>query len=445
MNILIAVVIVVAFGALVLAIATRKKSGGGGKKQKSRNQIIRDATRKLSQDPHNPEGLIPLGELYYNERAWDKAYPLYETMVSVAPAHKEIDPFKSALRQGICAVKLNKLPEAFKGLSAAYNINKQDFDVNYYLGITCYKNNEFDKASSCFKKALILRADSPGINPYLGLSLYKAKHYKEALPYLKRALDENPDNKEVLFSMADSMNEGGYSDKAMKVFMHLRPNPEFGAKSCLAAGIYHIKTNQAEKAILDFEIGLKHQNIPPEILIELRYRYANACFMTNAISKGLDALKEIQVTNPNYKDVPQLLSRYQELNQNKNLQIYLMSTSSDFVALCRRVAIQCYKKQNAPRILDIAVSQEYVELTMNVEFTRSEEVHLYRFYRTTGSIGELAVRDFNAKVSDMKADKGICVSAGTYSDEARRFSEGRPIDLLEKDSLIKILKKVDMS
>ncbi|BDC95128.1 tetratricopeptide repeat protein [Treponema saccharophilum] len=443
MSVLIAVVIVVAFGALLLAITTGKKKGG--KKQKGRAQIIRDANRKLSQDPHNTDGLIPLGELYYNERAWDKAYPLYETMMSIAPAHRELNPFQVSLRQGICALKLNKIQESFKGLGVAYNINKQDFDVNYYLGVACYKNNEFDKAVPCFKKALILRPDFSGINLYLGLALYKSKHYREALPYIKRAIDENPENKELLFSMADAMNESGMGDKAMKIFMHLRPNPDFGARSCLAAGLFHIKMNQPDKAIQDFEIALKHQNVPQDTMTEIRYRYATACFMTNMITKGLDALKEIQSTTPNYKDVPSLLARYQELNQNKNLQIYLMSTSSDFVALCRRVVMQCYKRQNSPRILDIAVTPEFVEISMNVEFARSEEIHLYRFYRTTGSVGELAVRDFHAKVSDTKADKGICVSAGNYSEEARRFSEGRPIDLVEKDGLIKILKKVDMS
>ena len=52
------------------------------------------------------------------------------------------------------------------------------------------------------------------------------------------------------------------------------------------------------------------------------------------------------------------------------------------------------------------------------------------------------MRDFHGKVSEHKADKGFLVSAGTYSEEARRFAEGRPIELFDKDMLIKLLKKV---
>lgn len=441
MEILIGIVIVVAFGAVILAVATKKRGGGGKGRQKGRAQILRDANRRLAQDPHSPDGLIPLGELYYNERAWDKAYPIYETMMSIAAAHREIDPFMASLRQGICAIKLNKTQEAFKGLGAAYQINRQNFDVNYYLGVAYYKSNEFDKAVPCFKRCIMLRSDAPGLNQYLGLGLYKGKHYREALPYLKRALDENPENKEALFSMADSMNESGYADKAMRVFMHMRPDPEFGARSCLAAGLYHMKMNQSDKAIQDFEIGMKHQNAPQDISVEIRYRYATACFMMNSIMKGLEALREIQALSPNYKDVAQLLSRYSELNQNKNLQTYLMAASSDFVALCRKVAVKMYRKGSA-RIMDIAVAQDNVQIQLHVDFTRSEEMHIFRFYRSQGTIGELVVREFLSRVNDVKADKGVCVSAGVYSDEAKRFAEGRPLDLVEKEELIKMLKKV---
>ena len=440
MEVLIAIVFVVAFAAVVLALVTRKS--GGKKKQKGRAQIIRDANRKLSQDLHNPDGLMALGELYYNERAWDKAYPLYETMMSVATIHHEIEPFKASLRQGICALKLNKIADSFKGLSAAFKINKQDFDVNYYMGIANFKNNDFEKAIPCFKRALIIRSDAPNMNSYIGLSMYKAKHYKESLSYLRRALDENPDNKEVLYSMADAMNEGGFADKAMKVFMHLRPDPEFGARSCLACGLFHLKSNQPDLAIQDFEIGMKHQNVPQDILVEIRYRYANACFMTNSITNGLAALKEIQATTPNYKDVAQLAARYQELNKNKNLQTYLMAPSSDFVALCRRIVLAYYKKGTA-KLIDFSVSQDTVDVIVNVDFIRSEETHMFKFYRTTGVLGELPVRDFHGRVSEHKADKGFLVSAGSYSEEAHRFAEGRPLELFEKDMLIKLLKKVD--
>ena len=46
---------------------------------------------------------------------------------------------------------------------------------------------------------------------------------------------------------------------------------------------------------------------------------------------------------------------------------------------------------------------------------------------------------------DTKVDRGFCLTAGTYSAEAQKYVEGRPIDLIEKQKLITVLKKIDMN
>ena len=45
-------------------------------------------------------------------------------------------------------------------------------------------------------------------------------------------------------------------------------------------------------------------------------------------------------------------------------------------------------------------------------------------------------------MSDVKAARGFCISAGTFTEEARKYIEGRPIDLIEKNELTKILKQI---
>ena len=442
LSLTIAIVIIIAFAAVLIGISTRKSSPKKNKK-KNRSQIIKEASRKLGQDPHNPDGLIALGDVYFSEHNWEKAYQIYDTMLNIAPAHKEIDPFTAALRQGICAYKLDKIQDAFRGLPSALQINPASFDANYYLGLTCYANKEYEKAIPFLKKAIASNPEASNINAPLALSIYKAKHYKECLAFLRRALDETPDNKELLFSMADAMTECGYGEKALKVFLHLRPDPEYGARSCLEAGLIHIRANAYEKAMQDFEIGLKHQNTPSDILIELRYRYAQVCFTTKNIGLGISQLREIQIINPSYKDVNQLLARYSELNQNKNLQVYLMSGTSDFVALCRKIVL-AYHNRSMVKIQDISVQPDHVEILLNVDSSKWEDTEIFRFYRTTGSIGELYVRDFQARVSDSKADRGICFTAGSFSEEGKKYAEGRPIDLVPKDALVKLLKKIDI-
>ncbi|NLL99832.1 MAG: tetratricopeptide repeat protein [Treponema sp.] len=441
-SILTAVLVALVFIILLsFALKSGKKNKSGGT-QRSRQLIIRDATKKLAQDPHNISVLTEISNLYFREHAWDKAFPYFQTLYALSTAHPEIDQVDVSIKYAICAVKLGKIPEAFKALFMARQTRPDHFDVNFYTGQAYFLNKDYEKSIPFFKKAIIANQEVSDTYKFLAQALYNLHRYKESLPYFKRALDANPENRELMFQMADVFNETGNVDRALKIFIHMRPDPEFGARACLAAGIIHANNNQLELAIQDLEIGTKHIDAPLEMLTNIRYRLALCYLKNNNLTQGLHYLKEIQVTVPNYKDVYQLINRYQELNQNKNLQTYLMAGNSDFVALCRKIVVSYYKRSRV-KIVNISVQAEFTEVLTEVDTDKWEDSVIFRFYRTTGSTGELFVRDLHAKLRETKAGKGICFSAGTYTDEARKYIEGRPIDLIEKASLVKMLATLD--
>ena len=443
--ILIAIIIVIVFGILLSLIINGKSRGTKGvKKQKERNTIVKEATRKLSSDPHNVNALTELGSLYYKEREWEKAYPLYATLVNLASTRVGINLAEVSLRHGVCALYLSKQTEALKSLLDSRKLNPDNFDVNFYLGKALVEQKEFDKAIPLLKKAITINNDVPECYATIGKAYYLSKKYKESLPYLRRALDTNPENKELLISIADALNESGSPDRAIKVFMHLRPDPVYGAQSCLAAGTFHTRCNQIESAIKDYEIGIKHENAPLDLMLNIKYRLAQCYIKINNMTAGLALLKNIQLISPNYKDVPTLITKYQELNQNTNLRTYMIGTSNEFVALCRKIVSNFFKKSRT-KVIDINVSADYAELLTEIDTDKWQDVISFRFYRTTGSTGELYVRDFHAKIRDEKAGRGICFTAGTFSDEARKYIEGRPIDLIEKAQLSRILSSVEMN
>lgn len=440
LSVAIAVIAILIFASLLIFISGRKTSSAAPR-TRNRVSLIRDCTKKLAHNPQNVQALTPLADLYYSEHLWDKAYPLYETLAGLSSKHTEIDIGDVNLKQGVCLVKLHKPQEATPLLLTALKVNPDSYEGNFYLGQAFYNSGEYDKAIPLMKKALTLNPETQGIYQPIGMACYKAHHFKESVQYLRRALDENPEDKESLFSMADAMQECGFSDKALKVFMHLRPDPKFGAQSSLSAGIIHTKMQQLDKAAQDFEIGLRLPDIPQEIYLELNYRLAACYFRINKISAGLDCLNKIISIVPAYKDVTQLIARYKELNQNSNLQIYLTSGTSDFVALCRNL-VKIFHSKSFVKIIDVAVITDTIEILCEVENAKWEDKELFRFYRNTGSIGELFIRDFHAKIKDTKCDKGYCITSGTFSEEAHKYIDGRPIDLIEKPTLMKMLKVI---
>jgi tetratricopeptide (TPR) repeat protein len=438
------VAIIVLVAVIGLSFLGRKRDASKARpaKRRDRASIIREATRRLAQNPRDPEGLQAMGGLYYQEQDWEKAYAAYEVLVDLAPTNPKLDEFECSLRFGVSAVKTNRLQEAIKGFLLARKIKSDHFEVNYNLGYICYLQKEYEKSIPFLKQALLTDVENVLAQRYMGFSLHKAHRYRDALSYLKKALDLQPDDKEALFAMAECLFESGAVDRALKIFTHLRPDPALGPQSALYAGIIHAQTNQNDKAIVDFDIGLKHENIPQDVAMDLRYKLALTLIKSQDLGRALAVLKEIQRLVPGYKDVPTLIVRYQELNQNKNLQTYLMAVQSEFVTLCRKIVVQFFPGAKV-KITDISVFADYSDVVAEIDTPKWSDIVIFRFFRSQGAVGELLLRDFHGRIKDLKAGKGICLSAGMFTEESRRFTEGRPIDLYDKDRLNKILNAVD--
>jgi tetratricopeptide (TPR) repeat protein len=276
---------------------------------------------------------------------------------------------------------------------------------------------------------------------YLGLG--KAK---EAVVYIRQAIEQIPNDKDALFCLAEAYYALGHVSQAQNIFKHLRPDPAVGANASLFSGIIHMNLRHNEQAIEDFEIGLRHESISPEVLIDTQYRLAIMYLKKNNVEKALHLFKVIANAQPDYKDIQTLLVKYEELNANKNLQIYLSANTSEFVALCRKIVLG-YFPQGKVKIMNISVNtgewDVSVDIIASVLSEQSEIV--FRFIRSEGIVGEVLIRGFHAHVKDIKATKGFCFTAGSFTDEAKRYIEARFIDLIEREQLLRMLSGLDIN
>ena len=138
-----------------------------------------------------------------------------------------------------------------------------------------------------------------------------------------------------------------------------------------------------------------------------------------------------------------MIGRYQELSQNSNLNVYVSSGTGDFVNLCRKIITTLYRNSQI-RFQNIETEVLYTDILAEISSAKWEDVALFRFFRTTGTTGEVYVREFHSHMQDVKAARGFCFSAGTFTQEGHKYIEGRPIDLIEKTGLIKTLKQVTL-
>jgi len=445
LSILIGVLALILVVTIVFLFMGHKGGVSGGRMSKDRVAALREASKRLLQNPNDPESLYILATSFFEEGNWDKAMKTYETLLENISTNRVpgIDNFEVYLRYGISARKLNMLDQAYKGFSTARTFRQDNFEVNYELGALEFDRKNYEKAVQLLQQARTQDPDSPAVLRYLGHSLFRLKKPKEAMNFIRKAIDLAPNDKESLYTLAECYHEANQIEQALRIFNHLRADPEMGPNSCLIAGTIHLDTRQYELATQDFEIGLRHQNIKPDTLLELRYRLSTTYIKLNEIAKAIPLLKQIHSENPSYKDVNVLLSKYIELNANRNLQIFLMAPSADFVALCRKIVMTYFPKAKV-KITNISVNKnEWADLLAEIDTQKWSDLIMFRFIRTQGSIGELIVRDFHSHLKEVKAGKGVCVTVGNFTEEAKRYTEARLIDLIEKEKLQAILNSLD--
>lgn len=431
--------------AVVLFIKRDHEKDTRGHKRvqrRDRNVVIREASRRLAQDPRDVQALQDLAYIAFEEQDYPNSYKYYRSLVSMCGANPDIDEFEVNLRLGQSAFKLKDAEEAHKHLMVARTLRQDEFEVNFNLGVMEYAQKNYQRASGYLGIARSQRPDDVATNRYLGHSLYALKNYKEAIEALQRVLDFEPEDKKAQFVLAKSYYALKNNDQALQIFSRLRTDPKIGAVSALHSGVLNSNAKKYDTALVDFDIGVRHENVPQAVFVELKYRMAEANLKLGELSNALRLWKEINTLRPDYKDVLEKIGQYQEVNTNRFLQTFLMAVSSEFITLCRRIVTRYFANSNT-KLVNISLRKgEHADILVHVRTAQWEDQVLFRFVRSQGTIGELLLRDLYAHTKEVRAPRGVCVAAGTFSEQALEFVEARMIDLVDKENLIKILKNL---
>ena len=437
---------VLAGAAAVLGVAVAAflviRSAGGKKDrrpaQRDRNAVIRAAKRRLAQDPRDIEANTDLAEMYYREENWAEAHRHYRLLLDLSASNPEMDEAGLTVRHALCALHLGKTEEAYKGLVIASTLDKGNFDVNFNLGVLEYNRKAYQHAGALLAAAQTARPDHLPTAKYLGLAEFRQKKYPNAAALLRKWLEAHPEDKECVAVQGQCYFYMKRFDLAGRIFSHLRPDPEHGPLACLYSATIRLYERSYDAAIADLEIGLRHPTLPQDLGLEMRYRLASAHLRMNRVDRATQAWREIVAINPAYRDAGQLLKSYEEVSSNRYLQTYLMGTSSEFVNLCRQLVMVSLEDQGTVKITDVAVhASEYADVLAAVTSRKWEETVLFRFLRSTGDVGDLLLRELNARLKDIRASRGVCFTAGKFNDGAKAYVEARLVDLREKEALLK--------
>jgi tetratricopeptide (TPR) repeat protein len=442
-----AVIIAVAIGVSIFAIKQGKGQAapdGRPKNPASGDDSVTAAGKRLEKNPQDIEALLVLGDAAWTTKSWDKAFPIYQQLCEFPSGTKGIDDFLVNFRYGVAAFNKGMNDIAYKSFIVARSVDEHDFESLYYMGAIDFERGNLEKAAEFLGKARTLNPEHSPTLSALGHTLFKLKRYKEAMVNIRKALELSPGDKDALFTLAECYAEAEQTSEALRIYTHLRPDPECGPQACLQAGKINLQTYQYDAAIADFEIGLKHDQIKPEVSIELKYLLGTSYIEKQDLEKAIQYLSEVETIDPNYRNTMKLVSQYAELNKNKNLRIYTLAPAADFIGLCRKIVLTFFSKARVKVTSTSMEGNDWLDILAEIDTPKWFDIVMFRFVRIQGVIGELVLRDFHSHIKEVKAGKGMCFGVGTFSDEARRFVETRLIELIDKPRLTPMLENIDI-
>ncbi len=198
-----------------------------------------------------------------------------------------------------------------------------------------------------------------------------------------------------------------------------------------------------DKAIMELEraIKLSKSDAAPETLYA-RYFLALCHEKERAIDKAIEQWEAIYSKKPGFRDVAEKLSQYQEMRNDDKIKDYLTSSDTEFQAICKAITLSLKLKPTDISSIRNGTQIIAVEDSSKWRGTRKMPKLLW-FLRVPDIIGESTVRSLHEKMKSISVTRGVLLVSSTFSRSARTYAESRPIDLVNKDSLQEILKKVD--
>ncbi|MDI9423622.1 MAG: tetratricopeptide repeat protein [Spirochaetota bacterium] len=122
-------------------------------------------------------------------RGWNDAGTLYRAIININP-----DNFEANYRLGMLSITVQNLDDAFVYLQKAMSLKRDDTKVLYQMGVLLFAMGRPREALEYFTRAMELRESTAGIFHYTGLCYEKLGRTQEAKTYYEKALLADPND-----------------------------------------------------------------------------------------------------------------------------------------------------------------------------------------------------------------------------------------------------------
>jgi len=320
----------------------------------------------------------------------------------------------------------------------------EPYEGDYFFksGYHFEMRNKGGQAHKYYTKAIELNPHDANAHFRLGYILYRSKRYNDAKAGLESAIKYDNANYQASYYLGKIFQETKDFQSALKSFERAQKDPEFRIKSIVSSGHCYLAIKNYNQAASEFEraISMTKEEDSTEILYA-RY-FLSLCYeKRREVDNAIEQWEKIYKVKPDFKDVAEKLTQYQDLRTDDFLKDFLTASSSEFNDICLAIAkIMNLSVQDVSPINGglkiIAVEQAKKQDWRNLK----KMPQLVYFSRVPENIDVEKIRMFHEDMKKLGITRGQYVSSSQFSRTSVEFAESRPIILVTKEVLQKYLK-----
>jgi tetratricopeptide (TPR) repeat protein len=405
---------------------------------------LRQAKSLLARNERNIDAHYLLGECYRHENRPDLALVEYKFIINAARFTHSVTERRVRERLGEMYLQLGQLDEAQKEFILLSKLDPENYELYFKIACLFEERDYTDSAISHYRKVIAI---NPGYGPAhfrLGTIYFKKNALKEAGQELQLAAKIDQDNHAPYYYLGKIARLTGDRNGALAFFDKALSDRELRQRTYLERANIYVVEKAYEDAVDDLlkaiEIGEKETTV----IMAVRYMLARCYESLDDLRNAVEQWEWLYEKKPNYADVEAKLSLYGALRADDRLKDYLIAPGDKFGQYCEHIIM----------LLGLKVNQEVSSNTDVREYTAYDterglmqggsNLCVVRLIRTTDPVGYEDTRGLYDMMRKLNATRSIYVTASKFTKNAVEFSQIRPVDLVEKEELTKLLQQISI-
>jgi tetratricopeptide (TPR) repeat protein len=379
-----------------------------------------------------------IGQCYENLQNYELAIVEYNKVALSTKFPPPINETEIHEKLAMMNLKIGNVKKAYQEFQIVTTLSPNNAEAFYYLGVLTKNNDDMQKSLEYFDRAIMSSDNFPEAYLEHGKLNYHLKHIDKAKRSFVRAIEQNPDMPEAHYYYGMILEKDRIYQKGIREFRLALEDNRFRFDSYVHLGNIYWALEQKEESFKNFEKALELGKGKGEALVEAKYQYADRLVQAGDLNKAISMWNEIYNVSPKYKDVENRLQVYGEISKSENLTKFITSLKNDFLtagnAICKLLKLNIEKYQFK--------KDDFLEFVGNQRAGGGELLCVLFLTRWTTQVGELPLRELLDRMAEEGATKGIFVTSAHFLEKAQDLSKIRPLTLLDREELEKLLAKI---